>query len=154
VRTQPAVISRLVAFVAGLAAVVAGTFLPWLRSGTVDRSSYSAGDVLRRIEALPTALGFLLDVWPFLSLACAAAAALAVLRVDRGALTVGAICAVTAGTTSAVVLVRGSTGLVRPVSTGPLVTLAGATVVFVTVLISLVRAYFRPRRAERLGRMR
>jgi hypothetical protein len=154
VQTQPAVTSRLVAFVAGLAAVVAGTFLPWLRSGTVDRSSYSADDVLRRIEALPTALGFLLDVWPFLSLACAAAAALAVLRVDRAALTVGAICAVTAGTTSAVVLVRGPTGLVRPVSTGPLVTLAGATVVFVTVLISLVRAYFRPRRAERLGRMR
>lgn len=131
---------------AGLAAIVAGTFLPWLRSGTVDRNSYSAGDVLRRIEQLPSALGFLMDVWPFLSLACAAAAALALLRIDLAALAVAGVCAVVAGTTSAMVLVRGSSGLVRAVSTGPLVTLIGSVLVFVTVLVSATRIQLGVRR--------
>lgn len=124
---------------AGLAAIVAGTFLPWLRSGTVDRNSYRAGDMLRRIEQLPTALGFLMDVWPFLSLACAGAAALVLLRIDRAALTAAGVCAVVAGTTSAVVLVRGSSGLVRAVPTGPLLTLTGSVLTFATVLVAVAR---------------
>lgn len=135
-----------VVLVAGLAALLAGTFLPWLRSGTVERNSYSAGDVLRQIAQLPSALDFLMDVWPFLSLACAVAAALALLRIDLPALAVSGVCAVVAGATSGVVLVRGSSGLVRAVSTGPLVTLIGSVLVFVTVLVSSARIRREPRR--------
>jgi hypothetical protein len=37
----------------GLVAIVIGTFLPWLRSGTQDRNSYQAGGAVAvlRIEA-------------------------------------------------------------------------------------------------------
>jgi hypothetical protein len=118
---------------------VAGTFLPWLRSGTVDRNSYRAGDVLRRIEQLPAVLGFLMEIWRFLPLACAVAAALVLLRIDWAGLTVAAVCAVVAGTSSAVVLVRGSSGLVRAVSTGPLLSLTGSALTFATVLFSATR---------------
>jgi hypothetical protein len=133
--------------VAGLAAIVAGTFLPWLRSGTVDRNSYSAGDALRRLTQLPSGLGFLMNVWPFLSLACAVAAALVLLHIDRAGLPIAAVCSVVAGATSAVVLVRGSSGLVRAVSTGPLVTLIGSVLVFVTVMLvaARIRLEFRRR---------
>ena len=138
-RASAADAARRSVLLAGLAAIVAGTFLPWLRSGTVERNSYRAGDVLRRIEQLPSALHFLMDVWPFLSLVCAAAAALALLGIDRAALTLAGLCAVVAGTTSAVVLLRGSQGLVRAVSTGPLVTLVGSVLIFATVLVSMAR---------------
>ena len=138
--------SLALSLLVGLAAIVVGTFLPWLRSGTVDRNSYRAGDLLRRIEQLPAALGFLLNVWPFLSLACAAAAALVLLRIDWAGLTVAAVCAVVAGTTSGVVLVRGSSGLVRAISTGPLLSLIGSVLVFATVLVSVARIQLGLRR--------
>lgn len=131
--------------------IVVGTFLPWLRSGTVDRNSYAAGDALRRVEHLPAALGAVLDGWPFLSIVCAVAAALALLGLRRWAFALGALCAVVAGAVSAVVLVRGSGGLVRAASTGPAVTLTGAGLISVSVVISVAPVWFGRPTARPVG---
>jgi hypothetical protein len=125
---------------------VVGTFLPWLRSGTVDRNSYAAGDALSQVEHLPSAL---LATWPYLSILCALAAALALVGARRWAFGLGAFCAIAAGVVSVVVLVRGSSGLVRAVSTGPGVTLIGVGVISVSVVISLAPVASRQRRLAR-----
>lgn len=132
------VIARRVVLVAGLVAVVIGTFLPWLRSGRVDRNSYAAGDALRQLEKLPTAVGYLLDAWPFLALLCALAAAAAVLNRMPVAAVAGGVAAAVAGSVSGYVIARASGSLVRPVFSGPITTLTGSCVVLVTVLTSLV----------------
>lgn len=127
-------IARRVAMVTGLVVVVIGTFLPWLRSGRVDRNSYAAGDALRQLEKLPAVVGYLLDAWPFLALLCAAAVAAAVLdRMPIAAVT-GAVAAAAAGSVSGYVLAKASDSLVRPVFPGPITTLTGSCIVLVTVL--------------------
>jgi hypothetical protein len=128
------VIARRVVLVAGLVVMVIGTFLPWLRSGRVDRNSYAAGDALRRLEKLPAAVGYLLDAWPFLALLCALAAAAAVLNRMPIAAVAGVVAAAVAGSVSGYVIARASGSLVRPVFFGPITTLTGSCVVLVTVL--------------------
>lgn len=130
---------------------MAGTFLPWLRSGTVERNSYAAGDALRRVEHLPAALGALLDGWPFLSFLCAVAAALLLLGARGWALGLGAFCAVVAGAVAGVVLARGSGGLVRAESTGPVVTLTGVGLISVSVILSVAPVSFRRLAARPVG---
>jgi glycerol uptake facilitator-like aquaporin len=131
----------------GAAAVAAGTFLPWLRSGTVSRDSYRAGDALRRIGELPSGVGVLFDVWPFVPLACALTVAAALLGRIRPAAVVATVVAAVAGATAGGVLAAGTDSLIRPATSGPAVVLAGSGVILATVLIAIVvvqRARTRP----------
>jgi hypothetical protein len=55
---------RAVAAVGALVALI-GTFLPWLASGAVDRSSYDLLDIVERLGFSPDGLvGSALTVWP------------------------------------------------------------------------------------------
>ena len=54
---------------AGSAAAVTGSFLPWLRSGSVDRSSYEIFDLVDRLGFSPDgAVGWALRLWPLVPL--------------------------------------------------------------------------------------
>lgn len=55
---------RAAAAIGALVALV-GTFLPWLASGTVDRSSYELLDIVERLGFSPDGLvGLALTIWP------------------------------------------------------------------------------------------
>ena len=60
---------RAGAIVVGGAAAVLGTFLPWLRSGAVDRSSYEVFDLVERLGFAPDGwFGWMLRLWPLVPL--------------------------------------------------------------------------------------
>jgi hypothetical protein len=131
---------------AGLAAIVAGTFLPWLDSGSTTRNSYQAGGVARRLLDVSGWLGAGLQAWPYVGLLCAAVVALFALGLPRsaaalGLLTAGCAAAVAAGALS----VQGN-GLVGPAIRGPIVTIAGATAVIMASSLLLLQR--QPRRVR------
>jgi hypothetical protein len=117
---------------AGLAVLVAGTFLPWLRSGVVLRDSYQSVGALRTVAGGGVA-DALLNAWLLVIPGCVVCVALYAVRLRRvsGAL----VCLVSAavGTAAAFVVVQGADpgALVAATATGPSVTLAGATVAMV-----------------------
>jgi hypothetical protein len=113
---------------AGLITGVTGTFLPWLRSGKVDRDSYEVL-ALRHIVGLDDSLGnFIAAVWVGVTPLAVLCVLLLVGRFRR----IGACCALIFGTITATVAalaaVQGGDGgsLVRISLTGPAVTLCGA----------------------------
>ena len=58
-----------IAVLVGGAAAIVGTFLPWFRSGAVDRSSYELFDVVERLGFAPDGtVGWLLRLWPLVPL--------------------------------------------------------------------------------------
>ncbi|SHG07333.1 hypothetical protein SAMN05443575_1296 [Jatrophihabitans endophyticus] len=135
--------------VGGLVALVVGTFLPWLRSGSATRNSYAAGGALRRILDPGGALGGALAVWPFVTLACAAAIALVLLgRIPAGAV-VALLAACAAGSAGAVALAAAPRPYVRAAALGPAVTLAGAAVCLLGALACLLARHRHPDRSSR-----
>lgn len=53
----------------GAAVTLLGTFLPWLRSGSVDRSSYEIFDLVERLGFSPNGLvAWTLRLWPLVPL--------------------------------------------------------------------------------------
>jgi hypothetical protein len=112
----------------GLALVVVGTFLPWLRSGRATRNSYATDGAVRRLLEVSGAADAALRAWPFVSLLCAAAVALIVLGYPRLGIAVAALAAVSAGVVAGWALASSSRGLIQPATAGPAVTLAGAGV--------------------------
>jgi hypothetical protein len=124
------VVARLGASVAaiGFAVVVAGTFLPWLRSGIVLRDSYQSVGALRTlIGGTP---GMLLNAWLLVIPACAVCVALYALRLRRLSASLGCLVSLAVGTAAALVVVQGTNpgAMVAATATGPAVTLIGATV--------------------------
>jgi hypothetical protein len=119
---------------AGLAVMVLGTFLPWLRSGRATRNSYATDGAVRRLLQLNGGLDAALQAWPFLSLACALAAALVVLGRHRIGAGVAAVAALGAGVVAGGALLASSHGLLRPTVTGPAVTLTGSILTLIAVL--------------------
>lgn len=54
---------------AGAAVTLVGTFLPWLRSGAVDRSSYEIFDLVERLGFSPNGVvAWTLRLWPLVPL--------------------------------------------------------------------------------------
>jgi hypothetical protein len=119
---------------AGLAVIVVGTFLPWLRSGRATRNSYATDGAVRRLLHVDGGLDAALRAWPFLSLACAVAAALVVLGRHRFGAGVAGLVALCAGAVAAGALLTSSRGLLRPATAGPAVTLAGSILTLLAVL--------------------
>lgn len=57
---------------------VVGTFLPWLRSGRSDRSSFELLDIIESLGFTPAGpMGWAVRLWPVIPLVCAIAAVLA-----------------------------------------------------------------------------
>jgi hypothetical protein len=119
---------------AGVVVLVIGTFLPWLRSGRTERNSYASDAAFRRLLDVHGAVAALLHAWPFVGLAGALGAALVLvgwLRVGAGLAAVTAACA---GGVAIWALTREASGLIRPATIGPVVTLSGAILTCLAVL--------------------
>jgi hypothetical protein len=109
----------------GLALVIAGTFLPWLRSGVVLRDSYQSARALRALTG-GGATGVLLNAWLLVIPVCGLCIALYALRLRRVSAGLGCVVA---GVVAAVAIVAygdDSSVLIKAVATGPAVTLVGA----------------------------
>ena len=118
---------------AGAATTLVGTFLPWLRSGSRDRSSYSIFDLVERLGFAPDGVvAWSLRLWPLvpLLLVTMAVASWAVVTKHlpwrAAALAIGAATVWVGGTAVALVLAPDA-GLVR-VGSGPAVAMAGVVV--------------------------
>ena len=141
-RTLPAALGLL-----GLALIVAGTFLPWLRSGEVARNSYASAGSLQRLVDVHGAAGTLISAWPFLGLVCAGVATGFAIGMHRTAAAAALVPALFAGTMSLAALFAPAGRFASAVATGPTVTLAGATIVLVAAIL-----VFTVNRTERSGR--
>ncbi|HEX5405778.1 MAG TPA: hypothetical protein VFX16_26180 [Pseudonocardiaceae bacterium] len=111
--------------------LLAGTFLPWLRSGAALRNSYQAATALHAwVNGVTAAL---LTAWPVVITAWALCVALYALRLRRVAAVVACLFGLTTASVAVGVLGQGGRSgvLVSPVTTGPAVTLIGATLALV-----------------------
>lgn len=130
------VVGRLGAGVAtaGLVVLVTGTFLPWLRSGSVLRDSYQSIGALRDVLGDSNSLvNAVLAAWLVVIPCCAVCVAVYALGLRRVAAVLLCVVSVVVGTAATLVAVQGGdTGsLVGAVETGPVVTLTGATLALI-----------------------
>jgi hypothetical protein len=124
----------------GALALVTGSFLPWLASGTALRNSYQAMAVARRLTPLGDGWpGAALQAWPALGGITTACLALYVVRLRRTAAVALALLGVVAGTvaTAMVVLLPPGEVTVRTVVVGPVVTMTGAVLAVVGAVTTL-----------------
>lgn len=113
----------------GLALVVAGTFLPWFRSGSVSRSSYAAAGLADRLALLDDPLaGTALRAWVVVPALAAVCLVLFVCGLARTAATLTVLLAITGGTIALLATIQagGTAGLVSVSLGGPLTTLCGS----------------------------
>lgn len=129
---------------AGAATTLIGTFLPWLRSGSRDRSSYTIFDLVERLGFAPGGVvAWSLRLWPLvpLLLVTMAVAGWAVvtghLRWRAAAVAIGAATVWVGGTALALVLAPDA-GLFR-IGNGPGVATAGV------LIAGLGGVWLRPR---------
>ena len=122
----------------GLVGVLVGTFLPWLRSGYVLRTSYASFGVVGRLIGFHGASEIAVRAWPLIGLCCAGVV-VAVVAVSRRVATLLALVTVawSAAVASAVLLNDGDAG-VRVVALGPAVTLIGDAAVLVAASLTLL----------------
>jgi hypothetical protein len=120
----------------GLILVTLGTFLPWLRSGSVYRDSYQSLGVLRELGFI----GGLVNVWVAMIPVAAMAIAVYAVGLRRSAAVVATVLAIIMGTIAGAAAVQGGGegGLIGIASTGPTVTLVGAALALLGAVIVLV----------------
>jgi hypothetical protein len=122
---------------AGAVTIAVGTFLPWVRSGTVLRDSYESISVLRTIKVLDgSPLALVLDVWTVLIPVITVCIVAYTLGLRRSAATISAILAIISGTVAGAATVVGGGEEVRLgiSSTGPTTTFVGAVLTLVGVV--------------------
>jgi len=117
----------------GSAVALVGTFLPWLRSGARDRSSYTIFDLVERLGFAPGGVvAWSLRLWPLVPLLLVAVAVTAWAVVTghlRWEITMGvaAVAVVWVGGTAVALVLAPDAGLFR-IGIGPAVTLVGVLV--------------------------
>jgi hypothetical protein len=124
--------------VAGLALIVLGTFLPWLRSGRRLRNSYETDGAIRRLLEPEGIAHAALTVWPAVSLACAVVIALFALGQRTVAFTLTLLVALTAAAVAIGALTAPSVHVVRVAPIGPVMTLVGAGLALAAVSIRFI----------------
>ncbi|GAA2002263.1 hypothetical protein JL107_01850 [Nakamurella flavida] len=146
--SRPLVRSRTgapaVLLVLSCALVVAGLFLPWLRSGSVERNSFQVAAVIDRLALVrDSSLSWLPDAWPGVAVVVLVPIALLVTGLRRWA----GGCALTVGVltlglgVATLVLGSGRAGAgIRLAPAGPVVLALGAAGLVVTGVLLLVRA--------------
>lgn len=134
----------------GAATALIGTFLPWLRSGSRDRSSYTIFDLVERLGFAPSGVvAWSLRLWPFVPLLLVASAvagwavATGHLRWRAAALAIGTAIIWVGGTALALVFAPDA-GLFR-VGRGPAVAAGGVLVAGIGGL------WLRPRESAASG---
>jgi hypothetical protein len=129
----------------GALLLVAGTFLPWLASGTALRNSYQAMAVARRLRLADGAAGTVLDpvltAWPACGGITAGLLVLYVVGLRRTAAVGISLLSVVAGTvaTAIVVLLPPGDFTIRAVLLGPVVTATGAVLAVIGAVATLAR---------------
>lgn len=121
----------------GLATVAVGTFLPWVRSGAVERDSYQSIAVIRTIKVLDgSPLSLILDAWTLIIPMVTVCIVLYALGFRRTAATISSIVAIISGTISGAATVVGGGEEVRLgiAGIGPPTTLVGAVLALVGVV--------------------
>ncbi|MGB3441990.1 MAG: hypothetical protein WBA97_24865 [Actinophytocola sp.] len=133
----PVAVAGVVLTAIGLLAIGVGTFLPWVKSGTVLRDSYESIAIIRTIKVLDgSPLALILDAWtlliPMITLCVVAYA----LGFRRSAATISAVVAIISGTVagSATVVGGGENVRLGISSTGPVTTLIGSVLTLVGVV--------------------
>ena len=123
----------------GLLVLLTGTFLPWLRSGTVSRDSYQSVGALRGLPTPPGgAENALLYGWLAVIPLAAICIALFALNLRRPSGVVACLVAALAVAASAVAIAQpAATGPVGFSTIGPTVTLIGAAFALVGGIIVL-----------------
>jgi hypothetical protein len=117
----------------GSAVALVGTFLPWLRSGARDRSSYTIFDLVERLGFAPGGVvAWSLRLWPLVPLLLVAVTVSAwavVTRHLRWSITMGVavVALVWVGGTAIALVIAPDVGLFR-IGIGPAVTLVGVLV--------------------------
>jgi hypothetical protein len=133
----PVAIAAVGVTAAGLVAVGIGTFLPWVKSGSVLRDSYQSIAIIRTIKVLDgSPLALVLDAWTLLIPVITLSVIVYALGFRRSAATISAIVAIISGTVagSAAVLGGGEEVRLGISSTGPVTTLIGAVLTLVGVV--------------------
>jgi hypothetical protein len=114
----------------GLILVIVGSFLPWVISGTVRRSSYAIVGIVDRLGVAGDGIvGILVASWPFVGVLCMTPVVAGCLRWWRTSGLLGIFVGLAAGVLSfgVVILTAGSSGLtVRLDPIGPAVMAAGS----------------------------
>jgi hypothetical protein len=137
----------------GLVCATLGTFLPWFRSGSVQRNSYETAALADHFGWFDNpAIAVTLRFWVGAPLLGAVCLGLYALGVSRAAATLTLLSMAVVGTTAgvAVVQVGGAGGLIGVVPSGPTSTIVGAGVATVGALGVLVTP--RGARSTRTGR--
>ncbi|MDX8031511.1 hypothetical protein SK803_14895 [Lentzea sp. BCCO 10_0856] len=123
----------------GLVTSIAGTFLPWLKSGSTTRDSYEVLS-LRDLAGLDGVAGSVVtSIWVGLTPLAMIAVALFVVRFRRFAACVGLLFGTISGTVALLAAVQGdSKGALVGISiAGPVTTLAGAVLTIVGAITVL-----------------
>ncbi len=111
----------------GVMVLVAGTFLPWIYSGRVAKSSYSITGSLERHLNLPNWAEVIVSGWPFLGPGCAVLIVVFAIGLRRSAAAVSILCFLLIALLCCGLLILGR-DLAGPISIaamGPAVTLIG-----------------------------
>jgi len=140
--------AALVLGAAGLVTMVLGTFLPWLRSGEVQRNSYASFGVLRRLIGFHGAAEMLLRGWPLLGAVCALVVVLAVAGLLRVAAVLALVVAAWAAAVAGGALAHQPAAGVRVESLGPIVTITGTVGITAAAIVILISRMW-DRRASR-----
>lgn len=137
-----AVLARLGAGVAaiGLLALVSGTFLPWLRSGSVLRDSYQSIGALRVLLSSHTGIVAMLDGWLAMIPVCSVCVALYALRLRRLSAWIVCVISACAGTVCGFLAVQGGDpgSIVGVATIGPAVSTAGAALSLLGAIVVLI----------------
>jgi hypothetical protein len=128
----------------GATATIIGSLCPWVASGTVDRSSFEIFDLIERLGFAESGLfGIILRAWPLMPLLVVSGTVATWWRRD----VVGAALSLGGGLYALVVALTvqlaPSTGLLR-IRFGPMVTIAGASVLLAATILALVQAHRVP----------
>lgn len=122
----------------GLLVVVTGTFLPWLRSGSVLRDSYQSVGALRDLigGGVPDAV---LNAWLFVIPVCVLTVALYALRLRRTSAVICCVVSIAMAAAAILIVAQGSgpDGLIGVSASGPTVTLIGAVVALIGAVMVL-----------------
>jgi len=136
---------------AGLVLALVGSFLPWVVSGQVRRSSYAVTGMIDRLGIADGVVGSLVAGWPLIGLLCAAPVVAALLRRWVIAGTMGVLLGIAMAAVSlALLAVSGDSAVgvqVDPI--GPSVTSAGAMLLTVGGAWLIVGVWRNPARRMR-----
>ena len=125
----------------GLALLIAGSFLPWVQSGSVLRNSYEISAIADRFAVLGAgAAGTVLALWPLFGPVCFVPVITALLRWWRATGILAVVIGLGVAILAAAILLAGrgrTVAGISLISTGPGIMLAGALLLILSGVLLL-----------------